>query len=282
MVRVYSYKVSESPHLLVSGAIHGDEICGPLAIERLRQQIESGSLYLQNGCLTLIPICNPEAHRRNVRYIDKNLNRVFCKHSKPTCYEERLANLLLPYFDQADYLLDIHSFDAVGDPFIFQDHSDPKDKAFAEALGVSPIFTNWVEMYHELKSDASCTTDYVHANGIPGLTLECGQHRDPHAPEVGYQAIQRALVYLKMADLSLQPQASSPRRVRMQSVHFRRHEKDRFAKDWKHLTPVQSGELIATYEDGTQIAAPKDGFVVLPKATARVGDEWVYFGTPEA
>jgi predicted deacylase len=72
-------------------------------------RITNNDIQLKGGCVTFIPICNEKAYQQNERYCNKNLNRVFKCHPNPSCYEERVANELLPYVSQADYLLDLHS-----------------------------------------------------------------------------------------------------------------------------------------------------------------------------
>ena len=43
------------------------------------------------------------------------------------------------------------------------------------------------------------TTEYMRTQGGYAITLECGQHDDPAAPEVAYQAICRTLAHLVLA-----------------------------------------------------------------------------------
>ncbi len=95
--------------LLVFGAIHGDEICGPKAIAEVMNEIDSGKIVLKSGKIIFVPVCNPEAFKQNKRFVDVNLNRVFKKHPNPTKYEEKLANILCDFMGDADILLDIHS-----------------------------------------------------------------------------------------------------------------------------------------------------------------------------
>jgi hypothetical protein len=51
-----------------------------------------------------------------------------------------------------------------------------------------------------------------------------------------------------------------------------------FARTLKHYDPVSAGEVIARYTDGEDITAPEDGFIILPVANAKVGQDWFYFG----
>src|ERR1043165_6187535 len=44
------------------------------------------------------------------------------------------------------------------------------------------------------------TTEYMRSQGGYAITLECGQHADPAAPEVGYRAIRNTLAHLRLID----------------------------------------------------------------------------------
>ena len=49
--------------LVVLGAVHGDETCGTRAIERLAAELDAGTLRIESGRLTLVPVANPLACR---------------------------------------------------------------------------------------------------------------------------------------------------------------------------------------------------------------------------
>ena len=48
--------LQDGPKLIVLGAVHGNEVCGTLAIRRLIAEIELGSIRIKRGSLTLVPI----------------------------------------------------------------------------------------------------------------------------------------------------------------------------------------------------------------------------------
>jgi hypothetical protein len=54
------------------------------------------------------------------------------------------------------------------------------------------------------------TTEYMRSTGGYALTLECGQHLDPQAPEVAYTAIKNTLAFLKLIDAP-EPEAGAVR-----------------------------------------------------------------------
>ena len=77
--------------LLVTGAVHGNERCGPQAIRQAATEIASGALKLEHGRVVFVPVVNRLADYRNVRFVDENLNRIFKYHSDPKTLEQRIA-----------------------------------------------------------------------------------------------------------------------------------------------------------------------------------------------
>ncbi|MBM0206332.1 succinylglutamate desuccinylase/aspartoacylase family protein [Micromonospora sp. STR1s_5] len=98
------------PRLLVLGAVHGNETCGPQAIDRVLAAIRSGSIALRRGDVTFLPVANPRAFGQNTREGERNLNRDLRERSIPRDNEDRLGNLLCPLLRAHDVLLDLHSF----------------------------------------------------------------------------------------------------------------------------------------------------------------------------
>jgi succinylglutamate desuccinylase len=115
------------------------------------------------------------------------------------------------------------------------------------------------------------------------VTLECGQHQDPAAPQVAYRAIRQAVALLGLADLpdfAPAPAASSFERLRLQTVIEREHEDDRFVRAWTSFDALRAGEVIAERADGTPVRAQHDGRIVFPDPAARPGYEWFYLAVP--
>ncbi len=121
--------LSDGPVLIVLGAIHGDETCGPVAIKKIMHKIDDGSIVLKSGTLRCVPVCNPRAYEGGVRYAEDNLNRIFRKSEDPQTYEARLANELCELVDKADVLLDIHSSHAPAPVNLFVDYPTPENEA---------------------------------------------------------------------------------------------------------------------------------------------------------
>jgi len=122
------------------------------------------------------------------------------------------------------------------------------------------------------------TNEYMRSRGGYGVTLECGQHQDPAAPEVAHRAIHAALRLLGMVepDPRAEPPAA-PALLRLVSVKDRDSEEDQFVREWATFDPVAKGEPIGVRADGSVLTAERDGFIVFPNAEALPGTEWFYF-----
>ena len=308
-LRIHAFaSLNPGPRLLVMGGVHGDEISGTLGIERILAEFDAGTLQLRRGELTMVPVANPLARRRLQREGERNLNRLFRPTEAPVDYEARVTNVLAPLIARHEVLLDLHSFQSEGEAFAMigpRDNTgtlEPFARASEEGLlalhlGTPIVVEGWLDIYAAGLAQRAAgiavgedaidfgrgTNEYIRNCGGYGVTLECGQHRDPKAPEVAWRAIRRALALLGMAAL---PQGlagtppAPPRLLRLASVTDRLHEDDSFVRDWATFDAVQRGEPIGMRHDGTLVSAPDDGFIVFPNALALPGAEWFYFARP--
>ena len=287
--------------LIVLGAVHGNETCGTRAIERVLAELDSGALRIERGLLTLVPVANPLAYAKSERRGERNLNRRLQPVNPPTEYEDRIANVLCPWLAAHDVLLDLHSFASPGRPFLMRGPADNKGvlEPFAHAgaegrlaahLGPTRIVEGWMSAYAQGAArrralglddaDPSYgigTTEYMRSRGGYGVTLECGQHLDPAAPEVGYRAIRQAIALLGLADIALAPPAAEFERLRLTEVVDRQHEADRFIREWRSFDAVHAGEHVGERHDGAPVIARAEGHIVFPDPSALPGHEWFYF-----
>ena len=289
--------------LIVTGAVHGNETCGTKAIQRVMQELDSSKLLIRNGCVTFVPITNPLAYAKGDRSGERNLNRNLFPNSNPQDFEDRIANWLCPLLAQHDVLLDLHSFNANSEPFVMVGprnndgplepfkHED-KERAMARRLGVRRFVDGWLRTYgagvqrrmsnsNELQTVLRYgmgTTEYMRSTGGYALTLECGQHADPQAPQVAYRAIINTLAFHGMID------ASSPEPIAVEdmealsmvAVYDKQHADDSFVRQWSSFDPVTQGQQIGNRADGTPVLAEFDGRILFPDAAANANSEWYY------
>lgn len=292
--------------LVVLGAVHGDETCGTRAIERVAREIDAGVLRLAAGRLTLVPVTNPLAYERGQRSGDRNLNRKLAPTDAPREFEDYVANWLCPLLAAHEVLLDLHSFRAPGVPFVFIGPADnagtlepffqaAREEALAARLGVGWAVHGWLATYaagvarrHELAAKlpgstldldprlGAGTTEYMRSVGGWAVTLECGRHDDPEAPEVAYRAIVNTLAHLGLVDAPDPAPVERIETLRLSEVVDKLDPADTFASAWRSFDAVAAGTLIGTRRDGVEVRAPYDATIVFPNPGCAAGQEWFY------
>ena len=278
-VAVVEFRTSKpGPALLFLGAIHGDEICGTRAMRRIIEEIRAGKITLQKGNVTFVPVCNPLAHARNVRFVKENLNRIFRPTKNPRSPEARFANILCRLVDRCDAMIDLHSITARGDAFIYLDYPSRKTRALARILGPKTAILGWPQLYKKLgrAHPSFDTTTWAAKRGKDGLLMECGQHEAPASVTAAHNAILNTLRYYGIIKGAVKHRRFTE--IKMCAAFFRQRAGDRLAKNWKHLDRVKKSDNLILNADGSVIKAPYDAFVIMPKSTARVGDDWLYLG----
>lgn len=274
MIKKFEYtSLNPGKTILILGAIHGNEVCGPQALGDIMHEIDAGNIELKSGKIIFVPICNPLAFQQGKRFIDINLNRIFKKHQNPLLYEEKVANVLCDYFDGVDVLLDIHSISSEGTPFAFQDYYDSETNAYMKILWVQDIVTGWPEMYQGT-SDMG-TVEYSETRWVIWTVLECGNHNDIHTSLVAKKAILNTLKYFEIIEGKVV--TDSGIKITEAQFFFKKTKSGTLAKTWNHLDSIKKWELIALYDDGEEVIAEQDGYILLPFAWATIWAEWFYF-----
>ena len=266
------------PHILVLGAVHGNETAGTQAQRELINQINQGSIRLKSGQITFVPVVNEAAYKKNCRSIDINLNRVIRYHSAPQNNEEKIANSLIRLIDQCDIMLDLHSTHCPKDvEFAFIDYPNAKNLELLSLVPVKTALAGWPQIYMGHPEITNfCTEEYAHSRGKTGITVECGYHKSPHAVKVAKQSILNVLSHFGNIDMPVQ-QTHLPRTISLQSFVNKQGE-GKMSKNYQHLDRITTGETIAVYNNGQKITAPFDGYIIMPNHEAPVGAEWFYFG----
>jgi predicted deacylase len=299
--------LASGPRLIITGAVHGNEVCGTRAIERVMAEIDSGALHVAAGSVTFVPITNPLAYQLVQRSGERNLNRNLFPTEHPQDFEDQIANWLCPLLAQHDVLLDLHSFKAESEPFVMvgpKNNDGPlqpfkhaeQERALARRLGVRRFVDGWLATYGQgvkrRLTDARQletvlrygmgTTEFMRSTGGYALTLECGQHADPQAPEVAYRAIMNTLAFLKIIEA---PEPAPIPLDQMEAlsmvvVHDKLDAGDAFSRTWCSFDPVAVGDQIGTRADGTPVLSELDGRILFPDVNAAPNSEWYYLIRP--
>jgi predicted deacylase len=298
--------LKQGPKLLITGGVHGNEVCGPIAIGRALADIERGNIKIVAGEVTFIPVANPlaAAHRR--RNGDRNLNRNLSPTRDPKDFEDHIANWLCPLMARHEILLDLHSTTASNPAFAmlgppnndgpvepFKHHD--AERAWSLRLGVHRFVDGWLSTYavgvqrrresgrgNPLNTDSKYgvgTTEYMRSVGGMAITLECGQHDARDSPEVGYQAIRNTLAYFGISDEAPPMPVTEFEMLHLYEVVDKAHQDDAFVRTFGSFHPLKQGEVVGTRHDGSTVSAKADGCIMFPDAKAQPGNEWFYLAS---
>ena len=170
-----------------------------------------------------------------------------------------------------------------------------EETALALRLGVHRFVDGWLDTYaagvaRRLAAGVSAreadvhygvgTTEFMRAQGGIALTLECGQHDDPAAPDVAYRAIHNTLAHLQLISAPAPAAVTDTEALRLYEVIDRVHADDQFARAWSSFDPVRAGDVIGVRQNGSPVTADRDGYIVFPNPRALPGQEWFYLARP--
>ncbi|QLG62757.1 M14 family metallopeptidase [Halorarum salinum] len=120
------------PEVAVVGGIHGDEPCGPAAVDRL----VSESPALERPVKLIV--ANEAALERDERYLDEDLNRAFPGDPDADTHEGRLAHDLARELEGSTTLA-LHSTQSYAEPFALCDTVDEIARAVVPHLPVDTL-----------------------------------------------------------------------------------------------------------------------------------------------
>jgi len=257
------------PVVTLIGALHGNELVGPLALTYLQSHAILGEdkpidPSTVAGTIRIIPIVNMPGYRRRSRYMTdgRDLNRFF-PGKEDSNTTSRVANRLWKeIFQNSDHILDLHTA-ALGRsnmPQIRANLANPASNRSARSFGIEVILDS-----EGPKGSLRRTADDY---GISCITYEGGgaDEADPESIQIAMYGILNVLRSLKVI-----PGYSSRPRFRLLasgSVWIRSD----YGGLLDVLTPagswVEENELVATVSDpehpgvSMEIRSPTDGLLI--------------------
>lgn len=251
------------PHVAITGALHGNELCGLRAHDALVERARSGTLALGEGTLILIH-GNLEATRLGVRYTPDgyDINRIFNLKFRETLdesewgYEHHRALELTPLLDDVDGAIDIHSATAPTVPFAV---ALPGSLEIAKQIGVQWVTHGW--------DDVSDIADGVALARVasrrkPAVAVECGQHGESTTTEVALAVIARFMKALGMWSAPVDP-GFECRVLQVFAALPKPSDEFRFVKPIRGFEELSEGQLLGK-DDAGEMRSPGKGFALLP------------------
>lgn len=181
------------PCLLVTAAMHGNELNGTEIINRL---LKISSLKRMRGTLIAVPVLNVYGLINRSRYLPGGIALDTCfPGSENGTHASRVANIFMrEIFSKADICIDLQTgfLNYTNFPQIYVSFKDQQAKALAEVFN-PPVISNVELTPGSLKKVAF-------ENNIPFLTYEAGEamNFDDHAIKTGTRGILNVMRELDM------------------------------------------------------------------------------------
>ncbi|WP_029007832.1 succinylglutamate desuccinylase/aspartoacylase domain-containing protein [Azospirillum halopraeferens] len=277
------------PHAVINALVHGNELCGAIAIDALFHmgvRPRRGRLTLCLANVAAYQAFDPKAPYAS-RFMEEDFNRLWTAEvldSRRDTIDLQRARQLRPLYDGADVLLDLHSMTNDGEPLILSGRTE-RARTLARALG----HPAWI-VADSGHAAGRRLIDYDRFAGEPGsptaILVECGQHWRAETAVVAVEASLRFLLALGMVDPDLaaphlRPRHGVPRVVVVSDAVTAETDTFTFAAPFHGLESLAAGTLIATDGD-RRVVAPYDGCIlIMPARRVRQGQTAVRLGRVE-
>lgn len=276
------------PHVMITGVVHGNELCGAIALDYLFcQEVRptSGRLTLAFANVDAFLTFDPDDPTAS-RYVDEDFNRLWDVETldgERDSVELRRARRLRPVVDTVDLLLDIHSMQHATAPLMM---AGPlaKGRALARAIGVPEMVVS--DAGH---SAGRRMRDYG-AFGDPGrpenaALIECGQHWEVSSADLAIETALRFLLHTGVVDAAhvepLLPDTPLPVQRFIEVTGPATIETDafRFAEDYRGLEVIAKAGTVIGHDGDLPVTTPYDDCVlVMPSRRLNKGGTAVRFG----
>jgi len=276
------------PHVMVSAVVHGNELCGAIALDfLLRQEVRPATGKLTLAFMNVAAFDSfDKANPALSRYVDEDFNRLWTREvldGDRDSVELRRARAVRPIVDEVDYLLDIHSMQHTTVPLMMCGPEE-KGRRLARDLG-SP---------EHVVSDAGHAAgrrmrDYEGfidpSSPRNALLVECGQHWEPASVAVAKEIALRYLAYYEIvapgfvsehlvaAPLLQQHIVEVTGPITIETDDFR------FTERFRGMEVIEKQGTLIGWDGDAEVRTPYDKCVlIMPSRRLRRGESAVRFG----
>lgn len=260
--------------LSIMSAIHGNEVAGISIVSNVLEFIATGAFNWDYKLA--LGVGNYEAALQNVRYVDRDLNRSFCRNSRNTLEEQR-AQELEKVLMRSEFLIDYHQTIMPSQrPFFIFPFAK---KAFKFAQLIAPrqdIITHWGGNF---SAEGTCSDELVNNTGGGGVTIETGQNGfDPIQISYGSHV---AINAMRLLDQSIHidwlrfgdVEENAEQGIFTWAHVLKCSTRSQFAvkEGFINFQDVAANELLAMV-DGKEQLSPCGGKVLFPKYNPKLPD----------
>ncbi len=259
------------PHVMVTAAVHGNEICGPIALDYFYKN----DFRPRIGKLTLA-FCNYEAYLSFdpedptvSRYVDEDFNRIWAEETLDgprQSQELTRAREFRPFVADAGLLLDIHSMQKKTDPLMLSGPL-PKGRELARGNQVPEIVVS--DHGHASGKRMRDYGDFINPNSPKNsLLVECGQHWEKACGPLAIETMLRFLAHTKTLSAEdvaahLGPTPPPQRFIEVSGPVTITTDNFRFVEDYQGFEVIEKKGTIIAYDDDKEIRTPYDNCVLI-------------------
>ncbi|HEX9585353.1 MAG TPA: M14 family metallopeptidase [Gammaproteobacteria bacterium] len=276
------------PHLMLSAVVHGNELCGAIALDFLfrndfrpvRGKVTLG--FMNVSAYESFDPANPTASR----YVDEDFNRLWddgTLNGGRDSVELRRARQVRSVIDQVDFLLDIHSMQHATVPLMMCGRLE-KGRRLARQIGAPEhVVSDAGHAAGRRMRDYAAFSDPDSEKNA--LLVECGQHWEPSSADVAKDVVLRFLAnfdaasqefidaHLERAPPPLQTVIEVTAPVTIETDAFR------FAADFRGMEVIADAGTVIGWDGDTAIPTPYDNCVlIMPSRRLKKGESAVRFG----
>lgn len=277
------------PHVMLSAVVHGNELCGAIALDALIQN----EVRPKQGKLT-VAFMNVAAYERfdtadptASRFVDEDFNRVWSPEvfdGPRDSVELRRARELRPIVDTVDYLLDIHSMQHATTPLMMCGLAE-KGRQLALDIGFPPHIVSdaghaagrRMRDYADFADDALASSN--------ALLVECGQHWKAASAAVAKETAARFLLHFDMVDppavqpLRADEDPTVPAIIEVTTPITIETDSFRFVEDYRGMEVIRDGGTLIAWDGAREVLTPHDHCVlVMPSRRLVKGQTAVRLG----
>ncbi len=276
------------PTTVVIGGTHGDELVGVeavrqlLAIHNIDQNAPGRhSSERVRGDLVFV-FGNPEAIRLKSRGASgiRDLNRCFLlgdlekTPSSDDFIDLVRARELAPLLRSAQYVIDLHGTSSDSPPFVCLGRDSVEHRKLYTCLDIPYVLSDPQDVlaHDEGRPGRGTTDDFVDRCGGTAIAYETGKEDDLTRVPGVVEDVHRMLRAIgSLPKTEPEPARSNPPVFALHSSIHAHQSAFRYAPGmecgWQR---VKAGQLVGTYQDGTEERIAVDGMFVFPKSPGKV------------
>lgn len=251
--------------LAVFCGVHGNEKAGVYAVTEVLKSIK-----IKKGIVYFV-YANPEAIKKNVRLIRKNLNRCFLKNNKGKTLEDKRARQLMKILDKCEGLLDLHASNVEkATPFVICEKHSYK---LAKIFDVGIVSSGWDRI------EPGATDGYMNKRKETiSAGVECGYAGESEKNAgLAKKCIFQFLQFFNCIDKEVDFSNRKQKLIKVTKAVKKQTDDFSFSKKYADFEKLKSGELIA--RDGKKkYMAGKNECIIFANASKKIGEEAFIIG----